>query len=92
MPGPTTPSCFPVTTATACWSASTSPSAPDSGDLRTSLEPLGFDKDVFVEWAAAHVTERPPNYVEIIKANMGRSDLAQSTLEQLELGPNRCSV
>ena len=62
------------------------------GDLRTSLEPLGFDKDVFVEWAAAHVTERPPNYVEIIKANMGRSDLAQSTLEQLELGPNRCSV
>ncbi len=62
------------------------------GDLRTSLDPLGLDEDAFVEWAATHVAERPPNYSEIIKANMGRSDLPQSTLEHLELGPNRCSV
>ena len=43
-------------------------------------------------WAAERTTPRPPNYVEIIKANMGRSDLPASTLQQLEAGPNRCSA
>jgi glyoxylase-like metal-dependent hydrolase (beta-lactamase superfamily II) len=62
------------------------------GELRASLRPLSMDEGAFVEWASSLATERPPGYVEIIKANMGRSDLGVSALEQLELGPNRCSA
>ncbi len=62
------------------------------GELRATLAPLGLDEDSFVDWVSARTTERPPNYVEIIKANMGRSDLAAPMLERLEFGPNRCSA
>ncbi len=62
------------------------------GELRTTLAPLGLDEDSFVAWASSRTTQRPPNYVEIIKANMGRSDLAPSLLQRLEFGPNRCSA
>jgi glyoxylase-like metal-dependent hydrolase (beta-lactamase superfamily II) len=62
------------------------------GELRTSLAPLGFDEDTFVAWATERATPRPPNHVEIITANMGRSDLPRAVLAQLEAGPNRCSV
>lgn len=60
--------------------------------LREVLPALSLDEDAFVSWAAGSVAERPPNYVEIIKANMGRSVLAPDQLTQLEAGPNRCSV
>jgi glyoxylase-like metal-dependent hydrolase (beta-lactamase superfamily II)/rhodanese-related sulfurtransferase len=62
------------------------------GELRASLVPLGFDEGAFVAWATARATDRPPNYSEIIKANMGRSDLPLPALRRLEAGPNRCSV
>ncbi len=62
------------------------------GQLRAILRPLDLGEEAFVEWATSNAGERPPSYVEIIKANMGRSDLAVSVLEQLELGPNRCSA
>ena len=62
------------------------------GVLRDALAPLGLDEDEFVSWATARTTERPPNFVEIITANMGRSDLPISMLKQLEAGPNRCSA
>jgi glyoxylase-like metal-dependent hydrolase (beta-lactamase superfamily II) len=62
------------------------------GQLRKMLLPLGFEEDAFVAWATEHATPRPPNYVEIITANMGRSDLPRAVLAQLEAGPNRCSV
>jgi glyoxylase-like metal-dependent hydrolase (beta-lactamase superfamily II) len=62
------------------------------GDLRTTLAPLSVDEDSFVEWATSRTTARPPNYVEIIKANMGRSELPMSALQRLEVGPNRCST
>jgi hypothetical protein len=45
-----------------------------------------------VSWATTRTASRPPNYVEIIQANMGRSDVALPILRQLEVGPNRCSV
>jgi hypothetical protein len=38
------------------------------------------------------VGQRPPNYVEIIQANMGRGDVPVLALRQLEVGPNRCSA
>jgi glyoxylase-like metal-dependent hydrolase (beta-lactamase superfamily II) len=61
-------------------------------DLRRTLEPLQLDEDDFVEWATARATPRPPNYAEIIKANMGRPESPIATLQRLELGPNRCSA
>jgi len=62
------------------------------GDLVERLEPLRFDEPTFVTWASAATAERPPNYVEIIHANMGRPRLGFEDLRRLELGPNRCSV
>ncbi len=61
-------------------------------ELRRTLEPLQLDEDHFVSWATARAVPRPPNYVEIIKANMGRPDTPLATLQTLELGPNRCSA
>lgn len=62
------------------------------GELVARLEPLRFDEGTFVAWASAAAAERPPNYVEIIHANMGRPRLEFEDLRRLELGPNRCSV
>jgi glyoxylase-like metal-dependent hydrolase (beta-lactamase superfamily II) len=62
------------------------------GALRAALAPLRLDEGGFVTWATARATPRPPNYVEIIKANMGRSELAVEELQRLEVGPNRCSL
>ena len=42
------------------------------GELRQALAPLSYDEDQFVSWATARAAPRPPNYVEIIQANMGR--------------------
>ncbi|HEY5153749.1 MAG TPA: MBL fold metallo-hydrolase [Acidimicrobiales bacterium] len=62
------------------------------GDLRRTLEPLQLDEADFVVWATQRAVPRPPNYVEIIKANMGRPETPIAMLQTLELGPNRCSA
>ena len=62
------------------------------GELRQVLAPLSYDEDQFVSWATARAAPRPPNYAEIIRANMGRSDVPLLALRQLEVGPNRCSA
>lgn len=61
-------------------------------DLRRTLEPLQLDEDAFVAWATERATPRPPNYAEIIKANMGQPESPIAWLQRLELGPNRCSA
>jgi glyoxylase-like metal-dependent hydrolase (beta-lactamase superfamily II) len=60
--------------------------------LRATLEPLQLDEDDFVAWATQRTVPRPPNYVEIVKANMGRPETPADLLARLELGPNRCSA
>lgn len=62
------------------------------GDLRQTLEPLTYDEQAFVSWASAHSITRPPNYVEIVEANMGRASRPLGALRELEIGPNRCAV
>ncbi len=62
------------------------------GELRAGLEVLGLDEDAFVAWASGSVSARPPNYVAIVQANMGRPSAPLADLRALELGPNRCSV
>ena len=61
-------------------------------ELRATLEPLQLGEDDFVAWATQRATPRPPNYVEIVKANMGRPEITADSLARLELGPNRCSA
>lgn len=61
-------------------------------ELTDRLPELRLGEDEFVDWAAARSTPRPPNYVEIIKANMGRPESPLGVLQQLEMGPNRCSA
>ncbi len=68
------------------------PVAASIGELRRSLEPLSLDEDAFVAWAASRVTPRPPNYEDIVTANMGRSPQDALALRHLESGPNRCSA
>jgi len=68
------------------------PVAATLGDLRRSLAPLSFDEETFVAWATQRAAPRPPNYEEIIKANMGRPTAPFDALRQLEIGPNRCAV
>jgi glyoxylase-like metal-dependent hydrolase (beta-lactamase superfamily II) len=68
------------------------PVAATLGELRATLPPLTFDEAAFVAWATERSTPRPPNYVEIVHANMGRSELDPAALRTLEAGPNRCSV
>lgn len=62
------------------------------GELRRELPALAYGEEDFVQWAISRVTDRPPNYVEIVKFNAGRSALDFAELQQLELGPNRCAI
>jgi glyoxylase-like metal-dependent hydrolase (beta-lactamase superfamily II)/rhodanese-related sulfurtransferase len=62
------------------------------GDLRNDLEALSLDRADFVEWAASRSVDRPPNYVRIVEANMGRVSDPLAALRELEVGPNRCAV
>jgi glyoxylase-like metal-dependent hydrolase (beta-lactamase superfamily II) len=62
------------------------------GELRQALAPLSYDEAEFVSWATARTTTRPPHYVEIVRANMGRAGTPLDALRKLEIGPNLCSV
>jgi glyoxylase-like metal-dependent hydrolase (beta-lactamase superfamily II)/rhodanese-related sulfurtransferase len=68
------------------------PVAASLGSLRGLLPQLSYDEATFVSWATSKLAERPPNYIEIIKANMGRATITSEALASLEAGPNRCSV
>jgi hypothetical protein len=68
------------------------PVAATLGELRRTLAPLQMEESEFVAWATARTTPRPPNYVEIVKANMGEAASPLDVLRLLEVGPNRCSA
>jgi glyoxylase-like metal-dependent hydrolase (beta-lactamase superfamily II) len=68
------------------------PVAATLGELRRTLAPLQMEENEFVAWATARTTPRPPNYVEIVKANMGEAASPLDVLRLLEVGPNRCSA
>jgi glyoxylase-like metal-dependent hydrolase (beta-lactamase superfamily II) len=60
--------------------------------LRAGLRMLSMDEDEFVAWASSSVPDRPPNYVEIVKANQGSTSLSAEERRTLEVGPNRCAI
>ncbi|CAB4776376.1 MAG: MBL fold metallo-hydrolase [Actinobacteria bacterium] len=62
------------------------------GDLRPVLPALAYSEEDFVNWAMTHVKDRPPNYVEIVKFNIGDSTLSPEEIGEMELGPNRCAI
>jgi glyoxylase-like metal-dependent hydrolase (beta-lactamase superfamily II) len=62
------------------------------GDLRPVLPALAYSEEDFVNWALTHVKDRPPNYVEIVKFNIGDSTLSPEEIGEMELGPNRCAI
>ncbi len=61
-------------------------------ELRRSLPALSYGEEAFVSWSMARITERPPHYRDIIRANMGRASAGAEAVALLEAGPNRCSV
>jgi hypothetical protein len=60
------------------------------GELRHVLPALALDEGDFVEWAIAHVKDRPPNYQSIVLINAGKA--VSDDDAELELGPNRCAI
>ncbi len=62
------------------------------GTLKHTMEPLSLDKKEFMAWVTNEKIDRPPFYQEIIKSNMGISNLGPEVLVSLEMGPNRCSI
>ncbi len=68
------------------------PVAAPLGDLRRTLEPLSWDEEAFVGWAAHRATPRPPHYAEIIAVNTGRATAGPEESRRLETGPNRCAA
>jgi glyoxylase-like metal-dependent hydrolase (beta-lactamase superfamily II) len=61
------------------------------GSLRNSLPALALDEDDFVKWAVASVKDRPGNYQQIVRINMGQEVLGNGAVD-LELGPNNCAI
>lgn len=61
------------------------------GELRNSLPALALSETQFVAWAIANVKDRPPNYQQIVRVNMGTEDVGDEAAA-LELGPNRCAI
>jgi glyoxylase-like metal-dependent hydrolase (beta-lactamase superfamily II)/rhodanese-related sulfurtransferase len=62
------------------------------GELRRQLGILNLSKEDFVKWATSKISDRPANYQEIIKINMGVAEVDENLSLHLEIGPNRCSV
>ena len=89
---PTRRSCFPAHYGDEVVVRPDQPVGATLDELRQALAPLSYDEDAFVSWATAHSVARPPNYVEIVEANMGRTSRPLASLRQLEIGPNRCAV
>lgn len=62
------------------------------GDLRETLPALSLDREAFIDWASSRATPRPPNYVDIVAANISGEPVDDERRALLEQGPNRCAV
>jgi glyoxylase-like metal-dependent hydrolase (beta-lactamase superfamily II)/rhodanese-related sulfurtransferase len=61
------------------------------GSLRNALPALALDEKAFVDWAVANVKDRPGNYQQIVRINVGQ-DAIEGDAAELEAGPNRCAI
>jgi len=62
------------------------------GNLRRTLPALQMERPAFIDWASSQAAPRPPNYVDIVEANIAGLPLAEERRSLLEQGPNRCAV
>ncbi|MBU6234150.1 MAG: MBL fold metallo-hydrolase [Acidobacteria bacterium] len=62
------------------------------GELRPVLPALALPEEEFVAWAVRSVTDRPPNYLDIVRYNSGDLELTLEEIHEKELGPNRCAI
>jgi glyoxylase-like metal-dependent hydrolase (beta-lactamase superfamily II) len=65
--------------------------ARELGSLRNALPALALDENAFVEWAVANVKDRPGNYQQIVRINVGQDGI-EGDASELEAGPNRCAI
>jgi glyoxylase-like metal-dependent hydrolase (beta-lactamase superfamily II)/rhodanese-related sulfurtransferase len=61
------------------------------GSLRNALPALALDEKAFVDWAVANVKDRPGNYQQIVRINVGQDEV-EGDAADLEAGPNRCAI
>ncbi|ELZ24486.1 beta-lactamase [Haloterrigena salina JCM 13891] len=61
-------------------------------EVREQNEDLGRDRDEFVETLASDIPDHPPNFERVKRTNVGREDVPDEELSELELGPNRCAA
>ena len=62
------------------------------GRLRDTLAALALERDEFIDWASSQAAPRPPNYVDIVEANITGAPVPDERRSLLEEGPNRCAV
>ena len=62
------------------------------GELRDTMDALSMDEASFVEFILSDMPPRPPNYEEIIAANLGQESPDDEDAFELELGPNNCAA
>ena len=62
------------------------------GELRQTLPALALGRDAFIDWASSRAAPRPPNYVDIVEANLTGVPITDERRSTLEQGPNRCAV
>jgi glyoxylase-like metal-dependent hydrolase (beta-lactamase superfamily II) len=62
------------------------------GEIKERNEDLGRDREEFVETLASDVLDHPPNFERVKRTNVGREDIPDEELSELELGPNRCAA
>ncbi|APW99433.1 hydrolase [Halobiforma lacisalsi AJ5] len=68
------------------------PVAATLGEVEARNEDLDRDREAFVERLASDVPDHPPNFERVKRTNVGREDVPEEELSDLELGPNRCAA
>lgn len=61
-------------------------------ELRAGLPALSMREDEFVEWVARNALPKPGNFEALKRYNQALADADVEELQDLEAGPNRCSV
>jgi glyoxylase-like metal-dependent hydrolase (beta-lactamase superfamily II) len=62
------------------------------GEVRERNEDLSRDREEFIETLASDVPDHPPNFERVKRTNVGREDVPDDELAELELGPNNCAA
>ncbi|OAQ51099.1 MBL fold hydrolase [Natrinema mahii] len=62
------------------------------GEVKAQNADLGRDREEFIETLASDIPDHPPNFERVKRTNVGKEDVPDDELSELELGPNRCAA